>query len=153
MKSNMCDFSQGLQCPRCGYLAKQERTFRVCRTLDEMASHLATVTAKPWIPVPNPMVGDRVAKALAFLGITKERVSKAVGGDCGCAKRQSGLNHVGGVVAKAVENSLNGAVATFLGPREEEGLEDAFRRQLLISTDTNQGLKDGPCNQATTTSK
>lgn len=144
MKNKMCDFSQGLQCPRCGYLAKQERTFRVCRTLDEMATHLAKVTAKPWIPVPNPMVGDRVAKALAFLGITKDRVSKAVGGDCGCAQRQSGLNNVGGVVAKVVEKSLNGAVETFLGPREEDGMADAYRRQLLASADTNQGLKGGP---------
>jgi hypothetical protein len=144
MNSQMCDFSQGLQCPRCGYLAKQERTFRVCRTLDEMATHLAAVTAKPWIPVPNPMVGDRVAKALAFLGVTKERVSKAVGGDCGCAQRQTGLNHVGGVVAKAVEKSLDSAVATFLGPREEEGMAEAYRRRLLASADTNQGLKDGP---------
>jgi len=109
-----------------------------------MATHLATVTAKPWIPVPNPMVGDRVANALAFLGITKERVSAAVGGDCGCDQRQTGLNKVGGVVAKAVEKSLNGAVATFLGPREEEGLADAYKRQLLVASDTNQGLKDGP---------
>lgn len=144
MKAEMCDFSQGMRCPRCGYLAKHERTFRVCRTLDEMATHLATVTAKPWIPVPNPMVGDRVARALAFLGITKERVSKVAGGDCGCAQRQSGLNHVGGVVASVVEKSLNGAVSTFLGPREEEGRADAYRNQLLASPDTNQGIKDGP---------
>jgi hypothetical protein len=38
------------------------------------------------------LLGDSIASALAFVGITKERVSAAVGGDCGCAKRQAALN-------------------------------------------------------------
>jgi hypothetical protein len=141
MNATMCDFSHGLQCPRCGYLAKQERTFRVCRTLEEMATHLATVTAKPWIPVPNPMVGDRVANALAFLGITKERVSKAVGGDCGCEQRQTGLNKIGGVAAKAVEVVLDQAVSMVIGDRLQDGAADVIRQQLLSSPDVNEGLK------------
>jgi hypothetical protein len=140
----MCEFTEDLTCKRCGYKARQQRTFRECRTIDEMAVHLAKATAPPWIPVANPMIGDKVANALAYFGVTKERVSAAVGGDCGCEQRQTGLNRVGGVVAKAVEKSLDAAVATFLGPREEEGMADAYRRQLLASADTNQGLKDGP---------
>ena len=36
-----------------------------------------------------------VSDALSSVGITKERVSKAVGGDCGCAKRQEKLNKIG----------------------------------------------------------
>jgi hypothetical protein len=36
-----------------------------------------------------------VASALTAIGITKERVSKAVGGDCGCAGRQAAMNAVG----------------------------------------------------------
>jgi hypothetical protein len=90
------------------------------------------------------MIGDKVANALAYFGVTKERVSAAVGADCGCSQRQTGLNQVGGVVAKAVEKTLNGAVATFLGPREEEGMAEAYKQQLLVSSDTNQGLKEGP---------
>jgi len=40
-------------------------------------------------------LGDRVASALASVGITKERVSKALGKPCGCAKRQQRLNELG----------------------------------------------------------
>lgn len=36
-----------------------------------------------------------VAAGLSAIGITKELVSKAVGGDCGCAKRQQALNELG----------------------------------------------------------
>jgi hypothetical protein len=140
----MCDFSQGLKCPRCGYLAKQERTFRVCRTLDEMASYLATVTAKPWVPVPNPMIGDRLANALAFFGVTKERVSQAVGGDCGCQQRQTGLNKVGGIVAKTVERGLHAAVTAVIGPREIDDAASVIAMHLAADPSTNAGLKEGP---------
>ena len=44
---------------------------------------------------PRPGLGDRVAAALAAVGITKERVSKALGKPCGCAKRQQRLNELG----------------------------------------------------------
>lgn len=40
-------------------------------------------------------LGDLVARGLAAVGITKERVSKALGKDCGCAKRQQALNDLG----------------------------------------------------------
>jgi len=43
----------------------------------------------------KPGLGDRVASALAAVGITKERVSKALGKPCGCAKRQAKLNDLG----------------------------------------------------------
>jgi hypothetical protein len=43
----------------------------------------------------KPGLGDRVASALAAVGITKERVSKALGKPCGCAKRQAKLNELG----------------------------------------------------------
>lgn len=43
----------------------------------------------------TPGLGDRIASALAAVGITKERVSKAIGKDCGCAKRQQQLNELG----------------------------------------------------------
>lgn len=44
---------------------------------------------------PKPGLGDRVASALAAVGITKERVSKALGRPCGCPKRQQRLNELG----------------------------------------------------------
>jgi hypothetical protein len=44
---------------------------------------------------PSPGLGDRVASSLSAIGITKERVSKLAGGDCGCAKRQAALNELG----------------------------------------------------------
>lgn len=40
-------------------------------------------------------LGDRVADGLSAIGVTKERVSKLVGKDCGCKKRQQWLNQFG----------------------------------------------------------
>lgn len=40
-------------------------------------------------------LGDMVANGLSAVGITKERVSKAIGRPCGCAKRQEKLNELG----------------------------------------------------------
>jgi hypothetical protein len=44
---------------------------------------------------PKPGLGDMVAAGLSAIGITKERVSAVVGGDCGCHKRQEALNELG----------------------------------------------------------
>ena len=52
-------------------------------------------TQRPGTTPPKAGLGDMVASALAAIGITKERVSKAVGGDCGCAERQEALNELG----------------------------------------------------------
>jgi hypothetical protein len=46
-------------------------------------------------PRAKPGLGDMVAAGLSAVGITKERVSKLAGGDCGCAKRQAALNALG----------------------------------------------------------
>lgn len=40
-------------------------------------------------------LGDMVSDGLASVGITKERVSRVIGRDCGCAKRQAALNELG----------------------------------------------------------
>jgi hypothetical protein len=40
-------------------------------------------------------LGDMVAAGLSAVGITKERVSALVGGDCGCEQRQEALNDFG----------------------------------------------------------
>ena len=50
----------------------------------------------PAYPRPRqPGLGDMVAAGLASVGITKERVSRVLGRDCGCAKRQQRLNELG----------------------------------------------------------
>jgi hypothetical protein len=49
----------------------------------------------PAYPRAKPGLGDMVAGALSAVGITKERVSKAIGKPCGCAKRQERLNELG----------------------------------------------------------
>ena len=46
-------------------------------------------------PHARPGLGDMVAAGLTAIGVTKERVSALVGGDCGCAKRQAALNELG----------------------------------------------------------
>lgn len=48
-------------------------------------------------------LGDIVATGLAKLGITKERISKAIGRDCGCAGRQKKLNELGKILGIGVE--------------------------------------------------
>jgi hypothetical protein len=56
-------------------------------TIDE--SHRAYPRARPGL-------GDMVAAGLEAIGITKARVSAALGvKDCGCSKRQSALNALG----------------------------------------------------------
>lgn len=49
----------------------------------------------PAYPRERPGLGDMVAAGLSAVGITKERVSAVVGGDCGCKKRQDALNRLG----------------------------------------------------------
>ena len=63
--------------------------------------------------------GDHVASILAAAGITKERVSKLIGKDCGCKKRQEALNRLGQRAAEAVKK-LTGQDATNATPEEQE---------------------------------
>jgi len=49
----------------------------------------------PAYPRKRSGLGDMVAAGLSAVGITKERVSKALGKPCGCAKRQQKLNELG----------------------------------------------------------
>lgn len=44
---------------------------------------------------PRRGLGDLVAAGLATFGITEERVSAIVGGDCGCAARKAMMNDFG----------------------------------------------------------
>lgn len=78
----LCGFARDgncVTCARCGFTACNLRppVLRVCDVQ------------------PKPGLGDMVAAGLSAIGITKERVSKALGGDCGCKKRQAKLNELG----------------------------------------------------------
>ncbi|MGA0207730.1 MAG: hypothetical protein ACO3LT_08075 [Ilumatobacteraceae bacterium] len=73
----------------------------------------------PAYPHPRKGLGDRVADGLAAVGITKERVSKLVGKDCGCKKRQEALNRLGQRAAEAVRK-LTGQDATDATPEEQK---------------------------------
>lgn len=44
---------------------------------------------------PKPGLGDMVKAGLSAIGITEERVSKALGRPCGCSKRAEALNELG----------------------------------------------------------
>jgi len=44
---------------------------------------------------PKPGLGDMVKSGLSAIGITEERVSKAIGRPCGCSKRAEQLNELG----------------------------------------------------------
>lgn len=49
----------------------------------------------PAYPHARPGLGDMMATGLSAVGITKERVSKILGRDCGCPQRQEALNALG----------------------------------------------------------
>ena len=79
------------RCRERGYTLKQVQGCIVSRDGDEI---IVDETHADY-PHGKPGLGDRVASALAAVGITKERVSKALGKPCGCAKRQAKLNDIG----------------------------------------------------------
>ena len=66
-----------------------------CITADYGDGWVEVDTEHSAYPRAKPGLGDMVASGLSAIGITKERVSKLAGGDCGCAKRQAALNELG----------------------------------------------------------
>jgi hypothetical protein len=50
-----------------------------------------------WLVAPRGL-GDMTADGLAAIGVTKERVSKALGRPCKCPERQAWLNRVGRIL-------------------------------------------------------
>ena len=75
--------SDGWECVcQCGYVthAKAGTAYHVCETSK---------------PRAKPGLGDMVKAGLSAVGITEERVSKAIGRPCGCSKRAEQLNAIG----------------------------------------------------------
>jgi hypothetical protein len=80
------------RCRQRGYTLEQVRPCIVTQDGDQITvdeTHAAYPRER------KPGLGDIVAAGLAAVGITKERVSKAIGKPCGCAKRQEALNALG----------------------------------------------------------
>ena len=113
----LCDFTDDGVCPRCGSTGEPGKTTRACQTPDEVTRALVEAAAPPWVRIPNPKLGDAVAATLAAVGITKERVSRIVGGDCGCDGRQEALNAASGKVAEFVEIVIDLTADAVLGKR------------------------------------
>jgi hypothetical protein len=88
-----CDISpDSLTCSKCG-------------SVFHRADVLAHCTRRPGL-------GDMVAAGLSAVGITKDRVSALVGGDCGCRARQAALNAVGAKYLGLPEGSNGGGDAS-----------------------------------------
>jgi hypothetical protein len=79
------------RCRQRGYTLEQVRPCIVTQDGD----HITVDETHPAYPRAKPGLGDMVAAGLSAVGITKERVSKAIGKPCGCAKRQERLNEIG----------------------------------------------------------
>ncbi len=80
------------RCRQRGYTLDQVRPCIVSQDGDA----ITVDETHPAYPRAKPGLGDMVAAGLSAVGITKERVSAALGvKDCGCAKRQAALNNLG----------------------------------------------------------
>jgi hypothetical protein len=80
------------RCRERGYTLEQVRPCIVRQDGDQ----ITVDETHPSYPRAKPGLGDMVAAGLSAVGITPERVSKALGvKDCGCKKRQQRLNDIG----------------------------------------------------------
>lgn len=97
-----CKFVEG-RCTSCGFVCDLKNVHLPCHASDaikktvlENAKKIAERSRKTFAARSRQSgLGDLVAYALSSVGITKERVSKAIGRPCGCAKRQERLNELG----------------------------------------------------------
>lgn len=137
----MCQFeAESLRCSRCGFQAKRLPTYRVCRTVPELAKHLVTSQAKNRIRVPPLRIGSGVKAALTSVGITEKRISKLIGGKpCGCAGRANALDRLGAGASMVVERAAN-AVLNAVVPANPQPDEIA---RVANSLAEHPGLNDG----------
>jgi hypothetical protein len=77
----------------------RERGYTLEQVLPCIASQdgdrLVVDETHPAYPRAKPGLGDMVKAGLSAVGITEERVSKAIGRPCGCSKRAEKLNSIG----------------------------------------------------------
>lgn len=97
-----CKFVDG-RCSACGFVCDLKNVHMPCHSSitikQAILANARKIAARPQktaIAKPKSRgLGDIVAAGFAAVGITKERVSKAIGRPCGCAKRQERLNKLG----------------------------------------------------------
>ena len=138
----MCDFSADtLRCGRCGYLAKRLPTYRVCRTIPEIARKIAEDQSTRRISIPPLKIGTAVARTLSAVGVTPARVKQFTGKDCGCDKRKSAMDAAGAAVSAIVERGanavLNAVLPSPVGPDDFAAIANSLQASPL----TNEGLK------------
>jgi hypothetical protein len=80
------------RCRQRGYALAQALP---CILLDHGNGWVTVDESHKAYPREKPGLGDMVATGLSAVGVTKERVSKALGRPCGCGKRQAKLNELG----------------------------------------------------------
>lgn len=153
MQQNMCVFdSDTLRCPRCGYRATSLPTFRVCRTVLEMAEDLLEKQSNHRVNVPAIPLGAIATKALSAVGITKERVSAAIGKDCGCQARAARLDYIGAGISSAVERAANYALNLAV-PAPYASADVAEVANAIARSDwVNAGLREAAASQVTRSS-
>lgn len=61
------------------------------------------------------LLGDKISSALAFIGVTEERVSNWLGGPCGCSERREKLNQLHAWAKEAVSQTKEKALSFLNG--------------------------------------
>jgi hypothetical protein len=79
------------RCRERGYTLEEVRACIV----SEDGDTITVDETHPAYPRAKPGLGDMVKAGLSAIGITEERVSKAIGRPCGCSKRAESLNALG----------------------------------------------------------
>lgn len=91
-----------VRCDQRGYTLAEVQG---CIVHDHGNGKITVDETHPAYPHPRKGLGDHVADGLAAVGITKERVRKVLGRDCGCKKRQEMLNKLGQKVVDYVRGN------------------------------------------------
>lgn len=79
------------RCRQRGYTPEQVRPCIV----SEDGPLITVDETHPAYPSKRQGLGDMVKSGLSAIGITEERVSKALGRPCGCGRRREALNAMG----------------------------------------------------------
>jgi hypothetical protein len=80
-----------IRCIERGYTLDEVRACIVSQDGDK----ITVDETHPDYPRARPGLGDMVKAGLSAIGITEERVSKAIGRPCGCSQRAEALNELG----------------------------------------------------------
>lgn len=79
---------------RCRQRGRSLHDVRAC-IVSEDGDYITVDETHPAYPRAKMGLGDIVKSMLSAVGITEERVSKALGRPCGCSKRAEELNRLG----------------------------------------------------------